>query len=142
MADAEAFLARECAPDAPSCLIFLRTDGAPQLVGGIGFGPESAGREFGLWIARPWRGQGFATEAGRAVVAFARETLRLRRLRAGHFVDNPAAARLLARLGFRPTGVTRPRFSLARGGKAPCRELEIDLADAALDCQSDCPLAA
>ena len=32
MVDAEAFLARDPAPDAPQCLIFLRTGGAPQLV--------------------------------------------------------------------------------------------------------------
>ncbi len=147
MADAEALLAREHAPDAPRCLIFLRGEGAPRLVGGIGMGSGGigsppGGRELGMWIARPWRGRGIATEAGRAMIAFARDTLRLERLRAGHFVDSPASARLLARLGFCPTGATRPRFSPARGAAAPWREYELGLAAGAAASRADCSLAA
>ena len=53
-ADAESFLMRERAPHDVACLIFLRTDGAPRLVGGIGFGrkPGDVEPEFGYWIAR------------------------------------------------------------------------------------------
>lgn len=141
MADAEAFLARDPAPDAPHCLIFLRTGGAPQLVGGIGFGPKEGGREFGYWIARRWWGQGIATEAGRALIANARETLRIDRLKASHFLDNPASGRVLAKLGFRPTGVTRPRYSAGRQAEAPSREFALDLADAQVP-REPCPMAA
>ena len=141
MVDAEAFLARDPAPDAPQCLIFLRTGGAPQLVGGIGFGPKEGEREFGYWIARPWWGQGFATEAGRALIANARDTLRIDRMKASHFLDNPASGRVLAKLGFRPTGVTRPRYSAARRAEVPCREFALDLSEA--DVSPDlCPIAA
>lgn len=145
MADAEAFLAREWAPDAPNCLIFLRTDGAPRLVGGIGFGPDEGGRELGYWIARPYWGRGFATEAGRALIANARDTLRIRRLKAGHFLDNPASGRVLAKLGFRPTGITRPRYSAGRGADVPCREFALDLTEVAVaqaPCPEPCPMAA
>ena len=129
-ADAESFLMRERAPHDVACLIFLRERGAPRLVGGMGFGrkPGDVEPEFGYWIARPYWGRGIATEAGRALIANARDTLRLRRLDAGHFVDNPASGRVLAKLGFRPTGVTRQRFSAGRGAEAPCRELVLDLA--------------
>ena len=65
LADAETFLMRERRPHEAACLIFLRGDGAPVLVGGIGFGPTPDGElEFGYWIARPFWGRGFATEAG------------------------------------------------------------------------------
>ena len=60
-ADAETFLMRERAPHDAACLIFLRTDGAPRLVGGIGFGrkPGDGEPEFGYWIARPYWGRGY-----------------------------------------------------------------------------------
>jgi RimJ/RimL family protein N-acetyltransferase len=130
LADAEAFLTRARAPRDVACLIFLREDGAPRLVGGIGFGrkPGDARPEFGYWIARPYWGRGIATEAGAALIANARDTLRLKRLDAGHFTDNPASGRVLAKLGFRPTGVTRARYSAGRGAEAPCREYVLELA--------------
>ncbi len=131
LADAETFLARERRPADAACLIFLREGGAPRLVGGIGFGPMAdrvGAREFGYWIARPYWGRGFATEAGRALLANARDTLRLKRLDAGHFLDNPASGRVLAKLGFKPTGVTRSRYSAGRGAEAECREFALELA--------------
>jgi len=135
MDDAEAFLAQERAPDQVSSLIFLRTEGAPILVGGIGFAPaEPHGLEFGYWIARPYWGRGIATEAGRAVVAHARDALRLKRLDAGHFTDNPASGAVLRKLGFCPTGAVRGRYSAGRDAIAQCREFALDLAaDAVAD---------
>jgi RimJ/RimL family protein N-acetyltransferase len=134
LADAEAFLTRERKALDAACLIFLRTDGAPRLVGGIGFGrmpPDERGEselEFGYWIARPHWGRGIATEAGAAMIANARLSLRLPRLAAGHFLDNPASGRVLEKLGFRPTGATRARYSAGRDAIAPCRLFELDLA--------------
>lgn len=139
--DAEDFLSRERDPLAPASLIFLRGEGAPTLVGGIGFaGDDEGGIEFGYWIARPYWGRGIATEAGRAVIAHAREGLRLKRLDAGHFVDNPASGRVLAKLGFKPTGATRARYSTGRKAIVQCREFALDLAG---DAEADnCPALA
>lgn len=128
IADAEAFLARERGPHEPASLIFLRTGGAPRLIGSIGFGRTPSGSpELGYWIARPYWGLGFATEAGRAVIAHARESLRLKRLTAAHFLDNPASGRVLRKLGFSATGVTRACYSAGRGGEAPAGEFVLDL---------------
>ena len=124
---AEAFLTREREPRDMSLLIFLRTSGAPRLVGGIGVHQLPSGEdELGYWIARPFWGRGIATEAGRAVIANARDTLRLRRLASGHFLDNPASGRVLAKLGFRPIG-TEPRYSVGRGAEVPCKLFALDL---------------
>jgi RimJ/RimL family protein N-acetyltransferase len=71
----------------------------------------------GYWIARPYWGQGFATEAAHALIDIAR-TLKLPRLEASHFVDNPASGRVLEKLGFVPTGLSATRYSCARGGEA------------------------
>ena len=64
--------------------------------------PPDGEIEFGYWIARRHWGRGYATEAGRAVLATARHGLRLKRLDAGHFLDNPASGRVLEKLGFQP----------------------------------------
>jgi RimJ/RimL family protein N-acetyltransferase len=129
MASAESYVSCERSPGEVASLIFLRGDGAPLLVGGIGIGRrDGEAPELGYWIARRWWGRGFATEAGRAVIDHARHALRLPRLEAGHFIDNPASGRVLAKLGFRPAGRIVPRDCLARGEAVPCRLFEIDLA--------------
>jgi RimJ/RimL family protein N-acetyltransferase len=127
---AQAYAGTERRPGEPSFLIFRRTAGDPRLVGAIGMGPRPDGElELGYWIARPFWGLGYATEAGAAVLRLARDGLRLPRLSAGHFLDNPASGRVLQKLGFRPTGAIVPRFSVARGEAAPCRLFELDFAD-------------
>ncbi|UAK24231.1 GNAT family N-acetyltransferase [Sphingomonas nostoxanthinifaciens] len=111
--DAAAFLALPQEPGRPRFLIFLR-DGA-TLIGGIALDGESEGdANLGYWIARAYWGQGFATEAGRAVCALADASLRLPRLRASHSLDNPASGRVLGKLGFRP-GLQARLHSLGRG---------------------------
>ena len=133
LADAEAFLAREREANEAVMLVYRRTQRAPQLIGAAGFGPMPDGRiELGYWIARTHWGQGYATEAAAAVVANARDTLRLRQLHAGHFLDNPASGRVLEKLGFKPTGAVSQRYSVARRGAAECREFAIDLCETAL----------
>ena len=131
MEDAEAFLATERKVSEPSLLIFRCTDGAPELIGGIGFGRKPSGEnEFGYWLVRRYWGRGYATEAGRALLATARHGLRLRRLDAGHFLDNPASGRVLEKLGFKPTGTIAPRYSAGRGDTALCRLFELELGKA------------
>ena len=131
LADAEAFLAAPRDPVLPSLLVFQRTAGAPLLVGACGLGRRASGNvELGYWIARPHWGQGFATEAGLALVDIAR-TLGLQRLEASHFLDNPASGRVLEKLGFQSTGVIAPRLSCARGVEIPARYFRLDLAGAA-----------
>ncbi|HEY5721474.1 MAG TPA: GNAT family N-acetyltransferase [Allosphingosinicella sp.] len=128
--DAEAYLSADRRPWEPSLLIFRRTDAAPELIGTIGVARRPNGEiELGYWIARRFWNRGYATEAGKAVVHAARHALRLPRLGAGHFLDNPASGRVLEKLGFRPTGITAPRHSIGRGGEAPCRLFELKLAE-------------
>lgn len=112
----------------PTFLLFRRTDGAPELVGGAGFGRlPGGGVEIGYWIARAHWGQGYAYEAGRQLVEIAR-TIGLPRLEAGHFIDNPASGRVLEKLGFKPTGRTASRHSCARGSAQLCRLFAMELA--------------
>jgi RimJ/RimL family protein N-acetyltransferase len=83
----------------------------------------------GYWISRPYWGQGFATEACLALIEIAR-TLALPSLEGSHFVDNPASARVLEKLGFEPVGIVAPRMSCARGVEVPARLMRLRLNDA------------
>jgi len=127
LADAEAFLAAPRDPAMPSFLINERTDGAPRIVGACGLGRRPSGAvEMGYWIARQHWGKGFATEASRALIDIAK-VLKLPRLEASHFVDNPASGRVLEKLGFVATGMSAARYSCARGGEAISRIYRLSL---------------
>ena len=116
MADAEEFCALPADSQAPRFVITLpEAKGAP-IVGVVGFHPNDDGIGFGYWIARNHWGRGYATEAGRGALAVGK-ALGLRRVTAGHYVDNPASGRVLRKLGFRETGEVRPVFCQARGGE-------------------------
>jgi RimJ/RimL family protein N-acetyltransferase len=126
--DAGEWLAMDQHPLLPSLLMVKRTGGTPRIIGAIGIHlvDHAGGQrcpELGYWIARPYWGLGFATEAGRAVLAMARSH-GLPPLIAGHFIDNPASGAVLRKLGFRPTGQIVPRFSRARGVEVPCALFE------------------
>jgi RimJ/RimL family protein N-acetyltransferase len=127
MRDAEAFLAKMRDPVLPSLLVFERTGGAPRLAGACGLGRRPSGAiELGYWIARPFWGRGIATEASAALIEIAR-ALGLKRLEASHFIDNPASARVLDKLGFESTGLIAPRMNCARGEAVPARLMRLRL---------------
>ena len=117
--DAAAWLGRDRGESECDCVILLRTPGAPTLIGGVGIGLRDGAHELGYWIAPEHWGRGYATEAAKAVVAMARDSLKLERLTSGHFTDNPASGRVLAKLGFDVTG-EESRHCLARGHDVPC----------------------
>jgi RimJ/RimL family protein N-acetyltransferase len=127
MRDAEAFLASPRDPILPSLLIFERGANAPQLAGSCGLGRRASGAvEMGYWIARPFWGRGYATEACTALIDIAR-MLGLPSLEGSHFTDNPASARVLEKLGFAPLGIIAPRMSCARGTEVPARLMRLRL---------------
>lgn len=128
--DAERYLAMNAALKVPHALIFLRTAGKPKLIGGIGLQEGAAGMELGFWIAPPYWGLGFATEAASAVIAMARDSLRLPLLRTTHFIDNPALGHVLRKLGFERTGQAAPRTCLARQADILAIDYALDLAAA------------
>jgi RimJ/RimL family protein N-acetyltransferase len=129
--DAAAYLGRDRKSGEADFLIFQRTMGAPRLIGGIGLAKRGNDLELGYWFVPSHWGLGFATEAGHAVVAMARDTLRIGRLVSGHFTDNPASGRVLDKLGFVPTG-REMRPSQARGGDVPCITMAVALHPMAL----------
>ena len=120
--DARDFASRPIDPHMPRFLITRASDAA--IVGCIGIDPSPVDEdevEIGYWIARPFWGQGFATEAARGVLEIA-GTLGYLRVVASHFLDNPASGKVLRKLGFDATGRVIERHSCGRGEKSPTAE--------------------
>lgn len=82
----------------------IETDG--ELIGVTGFlpTPDRSSAEVGYWIGKHYWGKGFATEAAHAVITHCFRYEGFRKITCGHFVDNPASARVIEKLGFQPTG--------------------------------------
>ena len=117
----------------PSLLVFQRTEAAPQLIGSCGLHRRASGAvEMGYWIARGFWARGFATEACEALIGIAR-ALGLSQLEASHFIDNPASARVLDKLGFESTGLIAPRMCCARGTDVPARLMRLRLRQKAVE---------
>jgi RimJ/RimL family protein N-acetyltransferase len=127
--DARDFLRQPQDPRCPHFFVTLPTGSAPaEIIGGVTLMPGEGEAELGYWIAQGHWGQGYATEATRAVLGLAR-TLGHRRVSAGPFTDNPASARVLRKAGFRPTGEMRACFSRARGKTVPAAIHAIELGE-------------
>ena len=103
--------------------IFLLSTG--EHVGCAGLRPYNpAGQvyELGVHLRPAFWGQGFAVEAGHAIISFAFETLGAKALFAGHHPANSSSRRVLEKLGFRfthnefyaPTGLDHPSYLLTR----------------------------
>ena len=78
------------------------------LIGGAGYFLRSADTaEVGFWLGRAYWGRGLATEAVKAVIGYGLMHGDNAAFTSSHFTDNPASGRVLAKLGFEPTGTCR-----------------------------------
>lgn len=111
---ARQFIALEHDRRTPNFMVIRRTNGTPELIGSCGLTEIDDKIEIGYWIARPYWGLGYASEAAHAVMEIAL-SLGYDCLHAGYFSDNPASGNVLRKLGFVRNGPTRKFFSLGRG---------------------------
>jgi RimJ/RimL family protein N-acetyltransferase len=81
--------------------------------------------ELGCWLGVPYWGQGFATEAARALIDHAFEDLGHDALQAGARVSNPASRRVLEKCGFQWTGVGLYRIR-AMNSSVPCDRFRLE----------------
>jgi len=86
---------------------------------------EASTPELGYWIGAPHWGQGYATEAARAVIDHAFTDLGHEALQAGARVSNPASRRVLEKCGFQWTGVGLYRIR-AMNSSVPCDRFRLD----------------
>ena len=124
--DARAFASMPQGGRHPNFFVTLPGGGGARLIGCVGLVEHEGETELGYWIARQHWNRGYATEAARAVLSLAR-TLGHRRIVASQFLDNAASARVLAKVGFRPTGEFVARPCPARQATVAARIHSLDL---------------
>ena len=80
-----------------------------ELIGSIGLQLTPAHRhaELGYFVGPDHWSCGYATEASRAILDFAFNTLGLHRVHVHHFAENTASARVVEKLGFQREGLAR-----------------------------------
>jgi ribosomal-protein-alanine N-acetyltransferase len=114
-------LARAAELGIQSWPIFRRA--TDEFVGGCGLRPYRPAErilEMGFQLTPASWGQGLATEAGRAVVAYAFEHREADAIVAGHHPSNEGSRRVLEKIGFRrigeelypPTGLVHPLYRI------------------------------
>ena len=114
--DAVAFV-RAIANDKRETVFLIENNHAPVgMVGVDGRAPEAP--ELGYWLGVEHWGQGFATEAARAVIDFTFEEFAIEHLISGARVTNPSSRNILEKCGFQWSGVELHRFE-ALGSSTP-----------------------
>ena len=80
-----------------------------ELIGTVGLSIDARHKsaELGYWVGPAFWNRGYCTEAARAVVAMAFDTLHLHRVESRHFLRNPSSGRVMEKLGMRQEGVQR-----------------------------------
>ena len=122
-ADAEAFL-DYLARARQETAFLIEAEGAACGMIGLDFGNDD-GPEIGYWLGVDHWGNGFATEAVRAVIDYAFEEHVIDELFAGARVTNPASRRVLEKCGFQWTGVQLYRF-VALGSSTPVDRFKLN----------------
>jgi len=133
--DALDFIARvRIAPSGAACFaVVLKAD--DNLIGTCGYGPahDRPGdappeTDFGYWLGLDYWGKGYATEAGKAVLAHAFERAGVDVLTTDYQIGNQPSASVLAKLGFQVIGPRR-RHSLGSGADVETMQVELRRAD-------------
>jgi len=123
-ADAETFIASANRTEGEAAYLITLAD--DTLIGGCGLMRlDNEDGEIGYWLGVPHWGQGFATEAARAVIDHAFAQLGYASLQAGARVSNPASRRVLEKYGFQWTGVGLYRIR-ALASSAPIDHFRLD----------------
>ena len=96
-----------------------------KLIGVIGFSyHEDRPPELGYWLGEPFWGQGFMTEAGKALIEEAHRTHHYDTIGARALADNAGSLNVLTKLGFHKTGTSAAEAGPAAGRPLVVLELE------------------
>jgi RimJ/RimL family protein N-acetyltransferase len=122
LADAEQFIAAINRQNGEATFVITLGD---TLIGACAVDMRESGAEIGYWLGVPYWGQGYATEAARALIDHAFGVLGHEMLASGARVNNPASRRVLEKCGFQWTGVGLYRIR-AINSSAPFDRFRLD----------------
>ena len=122
------FQARQSNADGHGLQLAITPKGRPnQLIGLVGIGPslEDGKPHLGYWLGTPFWGQGYATEAARALIDAFFAYGEGREITATARVINPPSRRVLEKCGFAYQGSGLVELP-ARGGLYPADQFRLD----------------
>ena len=97
-----------------------------RLIGIVGFTfIEGRPPELGYWLGEPFWGQGYMTEAAKALIEAAHRTRHFEWIAARAFADNTASLNVLQKLGFKRLGKGKATRGAIADGR-PTVELELE----------------
>ena len=108
---------RATANELRETVFLIESNHTPMGMTGIDWREPDA-PELGYWLGVEFWGQGFGTEAARAVIDYTFETLGSEQMLAGARVANPSSRNILEKCGFQWSGVELHRFE-ALGSSTP-----------------------
>jgi len=87
--------------------IFLKS--TQELIGAVGLGIEKRFNraELGYWIGKEYWNQGYCTEAARTILEYGFCHLKLNKIKASHFVRNPASGKVMRKIGMKKEGLRK-----------------------------------
>ncbi len=89
----------------------IETRATATVIGSISLDKRSFNiAEIGYWMGKPYRSQGYTTEAVRRIIRFGFAELGLNRIQAYFFAHNTASRRVLEKAGMQYEGVLREHF--------------------------------
>ena len=103
--DAKQWLAAIDGREREITFLITLAGGTPIGACGLAFLRDNTIPEVGYWLGAAYWGQGYATEALRALIDFAFDDCEHEALQGGARVTNPASRRVLEKCGFQWTGV-------------------------------------
>ena len=108
---------RDIANEARATVFLIENNHTPIGVAAIDW-REPEAPELGYWLGVEHWGQGFGTEAARAVIDYTFEEFEVEQLISGARVTNPSSRNILEKCGFQWSGVELHRFE-ALGSSTP-----------------------
>lgn len=92
------------------CIVLRETNRVVGTIGYMSYNADNSTVEIGYSLAREQWGKGLMTEALLAVIGETFRTLKVHRIEAMHFTDNPASGRVMAKCGMTHEGHMRERI--------------------------------
>jgi RimJ/RimL family protein N-acetyltransferase len=124
VADAETFIASTDRGEGEAAFVVTLRSGVA--IGAAGIAKlDGKAPELGYWIGTQYWGQGYGTEAARAVIDHAFAALGCEELQSGARISNPASRRVLEKCGFQWCGVGLYRIR-AIASSAPIDRFRLD----------------
>ncbi len=74
------------------------------------YGTKVISSRLGYWLDPVFQGRGIMTEAAKAVIDFAFNSLGTHKIETGHFVVNPTSGRVIEKCGFRKVGIKEKHY--------------------------------